>query len=165
MIFLLLLSNLNWYNCSAYLSKTALCTLGTGYRFAWYGLAPGCNFISTVFPHVRNIPLNRNWYLGIILCNASCYSSVKILLFDSTLHGSDFSQWAYNIQCVRCVESSTCYLSHCSSYRKFLSWECACHNMSISHSNTRLIPRLWCPYMVNLWELASSVSVVTYWNN
>ena len=162
----ILLINLNWHNCLDYLSKTDSFTLGTGYRFAWYGLAHSCNYISTVlFFHVPNVPSNRNWYLDSRLCNASCSSSLIFLLFDATLFRSNFLYLAYNIKCVRCVESSTCYLYHSSLFQNFSPWLGACCTMSSSHIANRLIPRLWCPYLVNSWELASSVPVVTYWKN
>ena len=41
------LSTSNWHDCFSSFLDTALCNLGVGYGFAWYGLAPGCNYIFT----------------------------------------------------------------------------------------------------------------------
>ena len=44
---------------------------------------------------------------------------------------------------------------------EYLWYQFTCRTLSSRQSATRLIPRLWGPYQVNPWEIASSVPRVT----
>ena len=76
----------NWHRRLTYFLKTASCTLGTGYGFAWYDLTSGCSPIYTVLTDVTRVPFNSKSYLVGILCGVLHSSSVKVLLFDATVY-------------------------------------------------------------------------------
>ena len=94
----------NWYNSSTILLNTVLCTLGTGWNFAWYGLAPSCNFISTgLVLHLPNVLLNRNLYLDNNLCNTSRSSSVDFCYLMLPYVGHMFLVSVQYMQCTSCA--------------------------------------------------------------
>ena len=54
----------SWTVLSTYFFKTSSCALGTGYNFAWYGLASGCRYISTgLVIQIPRVLTNSNLHL------------------------------------------------------------------------------------------------------
>ena len=72
------------------------CTLISGYRFSWYGLASGCSYISKIlFFQVPNVTWIRNLYLVNRLWRFTRSYSVKCLLSDAILH----RLYIYHLRC------------------------------------------------------------------
>ena len=115
----------SWYSLSNYFFKTYLCVRGTRYGFELLGFPPGCSSISTglVFQFHR-VPSKRNSYLDSTLYRKPCSSLLKCLLSDVIFLKLSFLYLASSVLHVCHVASSTCLISHSSSFRKLSSSSC-----------------------------------------